>query len=63
MPSLMNFRIGLVQMHCTPSPEQNLERAVDFVRRAARAGAQIICRPELLCTQYFCQREDIACLT
>jgi N-carbamoylputrescine amidase len=60
MPSTLNFRIGLVQMHCTPDPDENLDRAADWVRRAARQGAQIVCLPELFRTQYFCQREDIA---
>ena len=45
-------------MHCTPEPEDNLKRACDKVREAARQGAQIICLPELFLTQYFCQRED-----
>ena len=60
MPSAMNFRIGLVQMHCTPDPEENLEHAADMVREAAREGAKVICLPELFRAQYFCQREDIA---
>ena len=55
-----NFHIGIVQMSCTPEPEQNLERAIAHVRDAAGKGAEIICLPELFQTQYFCQREDIA---
>ncbi len=55
-----NFRIGLVQMHCTPDPEENLRSAENWVRRAAQQGAQIICLPELFRAQYFCQREDTA---
>jgi N-carbamoylputrescine amidase len=55
-----NFKIGVVQMSCTPEPEQNLERAIDQVRDAAGKGAEVICLPELFQTQYFCQREDIA---
>src|SRR6204780_5977495 len=55
-----NFHIGVVQMSCTPEPEQNLERAVEHVRAAASQGAEIICLPELFQTQYFCQREDTA---
>ena len=47
-------------MSATPSPEENLERAVDRVREAAGRGAQVICLPELFLTQYFCQREDPA---
>jgi len=54
------FRVGLVQMHSGPDPDQNVERAVEFVRDAADQGAQVICLPELFRTQYFCQREDAA---
>jgi N-carbamoylputrescine amidase len=50
--------LGLVQMRCGPSPEANLERAVDAIRQAAKKGAQIICLPELFHSEYFCQRED-----
>ena len=54
------FEVGLVQMSCSPEPDENLERAVTHVREAARRGAQVICLPELFRTQYFCQREDTA---
>lgn len=54
------FDIGLVQMRCTAQPEENLERAAQHVREAARLGAKVICLPELFLTQYFCQREDTA---
>ena len=54
------FEVGLVQMTCSPEPDENLERAAGFVREAARLGAQVICLPELFRTQYFCQREDTA---
>ncbi len=53
------FRVGLVQMSCTPDPEQNMEAAVAHIRDAAKRGAQVICLPELFQTQYFCQREDL----
>ena len=55
-----NFTVGIVQMSCTPQPEENLERAIQHVREAAKQGAQIVCLPELFLTQYFCQREDAA---
>ncbi|MHB1700136.1 MAG: carbon-nitrogen hydrolase [Acidobacteriaceae bacterium] len=55
-----NYRIGLVQMSCEPDPAANLEKAATRVREAARAGAQIVCLPELFRAQYFCQREDHA---
>ncbi|HXZ81476.1 MAG TPA: carbon-nitrogen hydrolase [Terriglobales bacterium] len=54
------FRVGLIQMSCTPDPDRNLEHAMDMVREAAGRGAQVVCLPELFQTQYFCQREDHA---
>jgi N-carbamoylputrescine amidase len=51
-------RVALIQMACAPSIEQNLVHAVDLVRQAARAGAELVCLPELFGAQYFCQRED-----
>ena len=54
------FRVGLIQMSATPDPGQNLQRAIERVRQAAKQGAQIVCLPELFQTQYFCQREDAA---
>jgi len=52
------FRAGLVQMSCSPDPNENLEKAVAKVKQAARRGAQIICLQELFRSQYFCQVED-----
>jgi N-carbamoylputrescine amidase len=52
------FTLGLVQMRCGPEPGENLERAIAKVREAAKAGAQVICLPELFRSQYFCQTED-----
>jgi N-carbamoylputrescine amidase len=60
MPSSLNYKIGLVQMSCTPDPDANLDKAVERVREAARQGANVICLPELFRAQYFCQREDHA---
>jgi N-carbamoylputrescine amidase len=54
------FTVGLVQMRCAPDPAENLKHAVASVEEAARAGAKIVCLPELFRTQYFCQREDAA---
>ncbi|HEV2276171.1 MAG TPA: carbon-nitrogen hydrolase [Acidobacteriaceae bacterium] len=53
------YRVGLVQMSCSPDPDANLEKAAAQVREAARRGAQIVCLPELFRAQYFCQREDV----
>ncbi len=52
------FRLGLVQMSCSPDPKANLAKAVERVREAAAQGAQIVCLQELFTSQYFCRRED-----
>ncbi|NDQ56545.1 MAG: carbon-nitrogen hydrolase [Acidipila sp.] len=54
------FTLAVVQMACTPDPDANLARGVALVEQAARAGAAIVCLPELFRSQYFCQREDAA---
>jgi len=47
-------------MSCVPDTAANLDKAADRVREAARAGANVICLPELFRAQYFCQREEHA---
>ena len=53
-----SFRLGLVQMSCSPDAAANLDKAAAKAREAAARGAQIICLQELFRTPYFCQRED-----
>jgi N-carbamoylputrescine amidase len=60
MDTPKEFTLGIVQMACTPDPAENLSRASARVVEAARAGAGIVCLPELFRSQYFCQREDAA---
>ena len=52
------FTIGLIQMSCTPRPQENFDRAAARIEEAVRQGAQIVCLQELFRTQYFCQSED-----
>jgi len=52
------FTIGLVQMSCDADRETNLVKAEAAIGEAAKAGAQIICLPELFTGPYFCQVED-----
>jgi len=57
--SLMKpFRVGLVQLSCSTDAQENLEKAADRVREAAKRGAQVICLPELFRSQYFCREES-----
>ncbi len=52
------IRLGLIQMACSPDPNENLEKALWRIREAAARGANLVCLPELFRTQYFCRRED-----
>src|ERR1700730_11784830 len=54
------FTIGLVQMRCTASADENLSRAIDKIRDTAARGAQIISLHELFRSEYFCRKEDEA---
>ncbi|MBE7467483.1 MAG: carbon-nitrogen hydrolase [Planctomycetes bacterium] len=55
-----NFTVGLVQMGMSADPAENLQKACAKVEEAAKAGAQVICLPELFRSPYFCQVEDHA---
>jgi N-carbamoylputrescine amidase len=54
-----NFTIGLVQLAFSKNSKENLNKAVSWIGKAAKDGAQVICLPELFRSQYFCQTEDI----
>ena len=58
MSNRSETKIALVQMQCSADPEKNFGRAIEFVRDAAKQGAEIVCLPELFRSQYFCQSED-----
>ena len=53
------FTIGLIQLAFGKQPSENLSKALNWIEKAADAGAQVICLPELFRSQYFCQTEDI----
>ena len=52
------LRVGLVQLRCSESPDENLKRALAGIEDAATRGARLVCLPELFRTRYFCQAED-----
>jgi N-carbamoylputrescine amidase len=54
------FKIGLIQMSCSPDAEANLAKAVARIRQAAADGARIVCVEELFRSQYFCREENAA---
>ena len=52
------FQVALLQMHATASRDENLARAVEQIERAAAAGADLVCLPELFSMPYPCRDED-----
>lgn len=57
---MSHVKVGLVQMSCTVSPQENLEKAIAHIRLAAKQGAEIVCLQELFTSLYFCDTEDYA---
>jgi N-carbamoylputrescine amidase len=57
-PASSAVRVGLVQARASASPDENLERTVAAIERAARSGARVVCTQELVRSPYFCQTED-----
>jgi len=55
---MAKVKVGLVQMSCTASKDENLKKAIDKINEAADKGAQIICLQELFTSLYFCDVED-----
>ena len=55
-----NFRVGVIQFSVSPDPIENEKKALHWVEKAAKQGAEVICLPELYRAQYFCQKEDAA---
>ena len=53
----MKVKIGLVQMSMDNDKEKNVKKAIKMIKKAAKAGAQIIALPELFNTLYFCNIE------
>lgn len=49
--------VAAVQMSCSSDTVQNMKKAEEMVRHAAREGAGVVVLPELFETTYFCQQE------
>ena len=54
----MKVKVGLVQLSCTKSKEENIKKTIEAIRQAAQKGANIICLQELFASLYFCDVED-----
>lgn len=55
---MSTVRIGLIQLRCTESREENLRTSEEMLRQAVELGANIVCFPELFTMPYPCQNED-----
>ncbi len=51
-------KIGLIQMNCVAEKSANLAKAIEKIRQAHKAGAQIVCLQELFTSLYFCDEEN-----
>jgi N-carbamoylputrescine amidase len=47
-----------VQMSMSADADENVQKAVARVAEAKKAGADVVCLPELYRSPYFCQKED-----
>lgn len=52
------YTIGLLQLAFSSDSKENTKKALSWVEKAAKKGANVICLPELYRSQYFCQKED-----
>ncbi|HEY3638590.1 MAG TPA: N-carbamoylputrescine amidase [Rhizomicrobium sp.] len=57
---MRNVTVAATQFACSSDREANIAKAVDMVRKAAGAGANIILVQELFESLYFCQDQDAA---
>ncbi len=55
---MATVKTALVQMSCLADKQQNLNKAIEKIKAAAAAGAQIVCLQELFTSLYFCDVED-----
>lgn len=52
------YSIALVQISLDSTPAVNLIKCLDWIRKAAKQGANVVCLPELYSSFYFCQSEN-----
>ncbi|MDR2122224.1 MAG: carbon-nitrogen hydrolase [Flavobacteriaceae bacterium] len=57
---MAKVKIGLIQSSCSGNVNENIEKAIEGIKKAALEGAQIVCLQELFSSLYFCDTEDYA---
>ena len=59
-PEDRSVSVGIVQMQCSDSTDDNMKKGLALTENAIRQGATVVCLPELFRSRYFCQSEDDA---
>ncbi len=52
-----NVKLAIIQMKMSDNLQENIEKATEFIKNAAKNKAQIILLPELFASLYFCQEQ------
>jgi len=52
------YIISVIQLNLNNTPENNLVKCTEWVKKAASKGAEVILLPELYSSHYFCQRTE-----
>jgi Predicted amidohydrolase len=60
MAESKKVKVGLIQMPCSGEKQVNIHKTLEEIKKAAAAGAQIVCLQELFASLYFCDKEDHA---
>lgn len=55
---MKKINVGLIQHTCSDQPEENLQKSIAGIRKAAEQGVQLVVLQELHRSRYFCQQED-----
>ena len=55
---MAKVKTALIQMSCVADKQQNINKAIQKIKEAAAAGAQIVCLQELFTSLYFCDVEN-----
>lgn len=55
-----SVQVGMIQLSCSPNPEENMQKTVEAIRKVAAQGAQVVVLQELFRSLYFCDVEEYA---
>ena len=55
---MKNYKIAVIQVNLNDVAENNLKKCLNWVKKAAAGGGEVVCLPELYSSHYFCQSED-----